>query len=152
MKLTLQRTHATGPRTFGKLFADGVHLCFTLEDEVREQAGVPVATWKIHGETAIPSTSYVGHPYRVTLENSPHFGVDTLTVNEVPGFVGVRMHAGNTEADTEGCLLLGMAISDSGIVGGTSRPAVTLVKGAVMHELDNGGFVELEIVNIVETA
>lgn len=152
MKLTLQRTHFVGPRTFGKLFADGLFLAYTLEDEVRESKPFPVAAWKIHGETAIPSTDYVGHPYRITLENSPHFGVDTLTINEVPGFVGVRMHAGNTQADTEGCILLGIAVSDAGIVGGTSRPAVTLVKGAVMHELDSGGSVELEIVNIVETA
>lgn len=142
MKLTLQRTHQRGPRTFGKLFADGRFLCYTLEDEIREQAGVPVATWKIKGATAIPSGAY-----RVSLENSPKFGADTLTVNSVPGFEGVRMHAGNTEADTEGCPLLGAAINDGGIVGGTSRPAVSLVKQIVQAALDKGEAVTLEVSN-----
>jgi hypothetical protein len=152
MKLTLQRTHDVGPRTFGKLFADGLFLCYTLEDEVREVAGQPVAEWKIHGETAIPSTTYVGHDYRITLENSPHFGIDTLTVNDVPGFVGVRMHPGNTIADTEGCVLLGMAITDEGIAGGTSRPAVSLVKRAVQQGIAAGQIVTMEVANVSELA
>ena len=71
MKLTLQRTHTLGPRTFGKLYADGRYLCHTLEDEIREQAGQPVADWKIKGATAIPSTTHTGQAYRVTLELSP---------------------------------------------------------------------------------
>ena len=142
MKLVLQRTHQVGPRTFGELSVDGRRLCYTLEDEIREQSGVPVAIWKIKGATAIPSGTY-----RVSLEYSPRFGPDTLTVHDVPGFDGVRMHAGNTEADTEGCPLLGMAINDGGIVGGTSRPAVQLVKEVVRQAVAGGQLVELEISN-----
>lgn len=152
MNLTLQRTHTIGPRTFGKLFADERYLCHTLEDEIREQAGQPVADWKIKGATAIPSTGFVGTPYLVTLERSPRFGPDTLTVNDVPGFLGVRMHAGNTEADTEGCPLLGMAINDGGIVGGTSRPAVDLVRSVVRLATQQGESVWLDVVNPVEVA
>lgn len=151
MQLTLQRTHTNGPRTFGKLSINGRYLCHTLEDEIREQPGQPVAAWKIKGATAIPSTTY-GQPYRVTLENSPRFGPDTLTINDVPGFSGVRMHAGNTEADTEGCPLLGMAINDAGIVGGTSRPAVELVRTLVRQALADGYHVWLEVANPVEAA
>lgn len=141
MKLTLRRTHAAGPRTFGDLLAeDGHRLCHTLEDEIREIDGEPVSNWKIKGATAIPRGEY-----RVTLENSPRFGTDTLTVNDVPGFVGVRMHAGNTEADTEGCPLLGMAINDGGIVGGTSRPAVGLVRDVVRLAIAQGETVWLTV-------
>jgi len=140
MRLTLQRTHAEGPRTFGKLYADGVYLCFTLEDEVRDVPGQSVETWKVKGQTAIPSGEY-----RVTLENSPRFGPETLTVNDVPGFSGVRMHAGNTERDTEGCPLLGMAITNTGIAGGTSRAAVALVKETVRQAIDGGNRVLMDV-------
>jgi len=148
MRLTLQRTHSNGPATFGKLFADGVFLCYVLEDEVREVIGRPVSEWKIKAETAIPSTAFVGYEYRVTLEHSPRFGPDTLTVQNVPGFVGVRMHAGNDAGDTEGCPLLGMAINEAGIVGGTSRPAVQAVKDLVRK----AGSASLEIVSMKELA
>lgn len=152
LKLVLQRTHANELRTWGKLYADGVFLCYTLEDRVREVYGQPVDVWKVKAETAIPSTTFKGAPYLVTLENSPRFGPDTLTIGDVPGFVGVRMHAGNTEADTEGCVLLGTAINERGIVGGTSRPAVELVKGCVKHARDLHRVVTLDILNQVEVA
>lgn len=148
MKLLLRRTAQLGPRTFGDLLAeDGHRLCHTLEDEIREIEGQPVAAWKIKGATAIPSTLHAGHPYRVTLEYSPRFGPDTLTVHGVEGFSHIRMHAGNTEDDTEGCPLLGMAINDGGIVGGTSRPAVQLVREVVRQALARGETVWLEIQN-----
>lgn len=144
MILTLQRdTPAGADRTFGRLLStDGQQLCFTLEDPVREIAGQPVDAWKIKGQTAIPAGRY-----RVTLERSPRFGPDTLTVHQVPGFVGVRIHAGNTEHDTEGCPLLGTAINDHGIVGGTSRPAVSLVKHVVRMAQERGEWVFLDVRN-----
>lgn len=152
MKLLLQRTHANERRTWGKLYADGVFVCYTLEDAVREVQGQSVDVWKVMGETAIPSSTYRGAPYQITLENSPRFGPDTLTIRDVPGFVGVRMHAGNTEADTEGCVLLGQAIDAAGIVGGTSRSAVALVKDVVKRATDLHRVVTLEITNITEVA
>lgn len=143
MQLTLQRYEANKTRTFGRLIAqDGHRLCFVLEDAVREIEGQPVSSWKIHGKTAIPAGEY-----RITLENSPRFGPDTLTVHDVPGFVGVRMHAGNTEADTEGCPLLGMAVDAGGIVGGTSRPAVALIKQLVQQARSAGEVVLMRVVN-----
>lgn len=142
MKMLLQRTHMTEAGTFGKLFADDTFLCYTLEDPVREIEGQPVATWKIKGKTAIPQGTY-----RITLETSARFGPETLTVNAVPGFEGVRMHAGNTQADTEGCPLLGMAINAQGLTGGTSRPAVTLVKNTVMTGLARDLRVMMKITN-----
>lgn len=150
--LLLQRTHAVGPRTFGELLDQGARLCYTLEDEVREQAGQPVGRWKVRAATAIPSTSHTGRPYRLTLEHSPRFGPNALTICNVPGFSGVRMHAGNTEADTEGCPLLGLEISDFGIVPGTSRQAVSLVRERVQMKLLRFGELWLEVANITELA
>lgn len=143
MKLTLQRYEAQPNRTFGRMLAeDGHRLCYVLEDAVREIEGRPVAEWKIHGKTAIPAGDY-----QITLENSPRFGPDTLTVNGVPGFVGVRIHAGNTEADTEGCPLLGMEVTPTGIMGGTSRPAVSLIKVLVQQAIREGETVWMRVVN-----
>lgn len=142
MNLILQRTHIIENSTFGTLVANGQFICYTLEDLVREKAGQSVAVWKVHGATAIPSGVY-----RVTLESSPRFGPETLTVNAVPGFTGVRMHAGNTVDDTEGCPLLGTSIDTRGIVPGTSRAAVGLVREAVRHALACGERVFMEVRN-----
>lgn len=149
MNLTLNRITQPGhPRTFGKLLAEDEHqLCYTLEDEVREIPGKPVSEWKIKGATAIPAGRY-----RVTLQDSPRFGRDTLTIHDVPGFDYIRMHAGNTEADTEGCPLLGMDIDPRGIVGGTSRPAVKLVQFLVRDAIDRGELVWIDINNTVAEA
>ena len=142
MKLTLNRRPSIGGATIGELFEDGVRLCWTLEDEIRERVGEPVANWKIRGATAIPSGEY-----RVTLEHSPRFGPDTLTINNVPGFTGVRMHAGNTSEQTDGCPLLGLRVTETSIVGGTSAPAVALVKARVRAALQAGQHVLLSINN-----
>lgn len=137
----LRRPSAQGA-TIGKLSINGVFACYCLEDQIREVEGQPVESWKIHGKTAIPHGLYT-----VTLENSPHFGPDTLTINNVPGYTGIRMHAGNTAADTEGCLLLGMAATDHSLMGGTSRPAVAMVKGMVKTAIDAGEQVQIMILN-----
>lgn len=94
MKLTLIRKPSSASCTQGELFIDGVHECYTLEDVVR-----PV---KVAGITAIPAGTY-----RVTVTVSPRFGRLLPLLNDVPGFSGVRIHPGNTAADTEGCILVG---------------------------------------------
>lgn len=147
MKLTLNRRPSVGGATIGELMDDDARLVYTLEDEIREVVGEPVGNWKIKGATAIPAGLY-----RVTLEDSPRFGPGTLTINNVPGFVGVRMHGGNTSDDTEGCPLLGLRVTSNSIVGGTSRPAVTLVQQHVRAALAAGQQVWIDICNPVEVA
>jgi hypothetical protein len=142
MKLTLNRRPSVGGATIGELLADGARVCYSLEDEIREIPGVPVGNWKIKGQTAIPAGTY-----RVTMEDSPRFGPGTLTINNVPGFVGVRIHGGNTSEDTEGCPLLGLRVTATLIVGGTSRPAVTMVQQKVRAALASGQQVWIDINN-----
>lgn len=142
MNIVLQRRPSVGGATIGELTVDGVRICFSLEDEIREVDGQPVSEWKIKGQTAIPAGRY-----RITLENSPRFGPDTLTVHDVPGFVGVRMHAGNKHEDTEGCPLLGFQVAYSTIVGGTSKPAVEAVKAMVRGAMMDGEEVWMEVCN-----
>lgn len=142
MILTLKRRPSAGGATIGELLADGVLLCYTLEDQIREVPGRPVDEWKVAGQTAIPARRY-----RITLETSPRFGPNTLTVWGVPGFSGVRMHAGNRAEDTEGCPLLGLQVSGNTIVGGTSRPAVDLVRQRVAAAGAAGRSVWMDVVN-----
>ena len=104
MKLKLCRLWPDAACTIGRLFVDGVPECVTLEDVVREVPGQPVASWKVFGKTAIPRGVY-----QVRISMSPHFGRELPELLDVPGFEGVRIHPGNTAADTEGCILVGTA-------------------------------------------
>lgn len=122
MELILERQPSDAHRTHGDLFIDGVWQCFTLEDCVRDV--------KIKGQTAIPSGRY-----RITMETSPRFGPDTITVNDVPDFIGVRVHAGNDEDDTEGCPLVGKVRADASIL--QSRAALAELKPKIKEALDN---------------
>lgn len=127
MELTLLRNRFKEDYTAGQLYIDGVYFCFTLEDKVREQDGVPVEKWKVNGETAIPQGIY-----EVVSEDSPKFGPQTLTLKDVPGFSYIRIHSGNSITDTEGCILVGYRINSSGIiVPGTTRTALTALKKQV---------------------
>ena len=95
MKLTLVREPSANERTFGVLFVDGVFECHTLEDVVRAE--------KVAGVTAIPPGLY-----RVVVSWSPRFQKRLPLLENVPGFSGVRIHAGNSARDTEGCILPGL--------------------------------------------
>ena len=96
MKLEVKR-HYKGPQyTIGRMYADGVYLCDTLEDTVRPDGK------KIAGQTAIPAGTY---PVRITY--SPRFKKMLPMLDNVPNFTGVRIHTGNTAEDTEGCILVG---------------------------------------------
>ena len=127
MKLLLYRTRLHNGWTGGQLYINDEFLCFTLEDQVREKDGVPVEKWKVYGETAIPRGTY-----EVVLQTSPKFGPDTITLLKVEGFEGIRIHAGNSAKDTEGCIIVGYRIGSGGvIVPGTTRPALRDLKKAL---------------------
>jgi len=141
--LTLQRQPSYKSATFGSWSIDGEWFCHTLEDEIREIPGQPVSAWKVHGKTAIPAGRY-----RITLEYSPKFGPDTITVHDVDGFVGVRVHGGNTVADTEGCPLVGSMIDREACrISGAQAAGVLLALKARIRTGLNRGEVWLDVVN-----
>lgn len=102
MELVLTRDIFEEECTLGQLFLDDQFECYTLEDTYREVTGIPVAEWKIHGKSAIP----LGR-YSLIITQSPRFGEALPLLLSVPGFEGIRIHAGNTDKDTEGCILVG---------------------------------------------
>ncbi len=138
MELLLTREPSSAKCTLGELTLDGLHLCWTLEDIVREVPGVQVEDWKVFGETAIG----VGR-YPVTLETSGRFGPNTMTVGNVRGFSYIRIHPGNTRDQTDGCLLLGEGKGVDSITN--SRAAVEKVKGIVKAAIDGGESVYITI-------
>lgn len=102
MKLTLERVKLGEDYTVGKLSVDGKFVCYTLEDKVREEDGVPVEQWKVYAKTAIPKGTY-----SVSITMSNRFKTRLPLLANVPGFTGVRIHTGNSSKDTEGCILVG---------------------------------------------
>jgi hypothetical protein len=104
LKLRLERFPPGITSTIGTLFVNDEHFCYTLED-------LPQAK-KIAGETRIPAGTYT-----VLLTVSPAVAAGKLwsplpttelpLLVHVPGFDGVRIHAGNTDKNTNGCLLVG---------------------------------------------
>lgn len=142
MNWVLRRIDFQPLSTFGKLYVDGAYFCDVLEDTDRglraDMSLSEIAGIKVPGQTAIPYGAY-----RVTFEYSSRFRRDMLTVCDVQGFSGVRIHAGNTEADTEGCLLLGKRQGNK-LAGGSSRPMVAKLEAFARA----AGDVHLQIVKV----
>ena len=104
MELLLQRDASSLTCTIGSLFVDGLFECYTLEDVVRvdDPNTLPDEGEKVYGETAIPAGRY-----QVVLDYSTRFKCEMPHLLDVPGFAGIRIHPGNTDADTLGCILVG---------------------------------------------
>lgn len=118
--------------TMGILRINGKFECYTLEDIVRKE--------KIKGDTAIP----VG-VYNVAWTMSNRFKVMMPLVEKVPGFEGIRIHAGNTTADTEGCILVGLGRSLDTKTVTMSRVAIASVNRRIETAIKAGEKVTLTI-------
>lgn len=99
MKLTLKRIFKGDWYTIGKLYINGVYFCDTLEDTVRI---LNSKEDKVAGSTAIPEGTY-----KVILSYSPKFKRELPLLLDVPFFTGIRIHKGNDNNDSSGCILLG---------------------------------------------
>jgi hypothetical protein len=102
MVIEVKRVAHTNRSTIGEMWIDGVFEAYTLEDCVREDPLKSISEWKIPGQTAIPAGTY-----DVVIDFSNRFQRLMPHILDVPGFSGVRIHAGNTDKDTEGCILIG---------------------------------------------
>ena len=144
MEISVKRFEAStdGRATVGCWYTNGVYRCYTLEDRIREIVGQPAESWKIPGETAIPMGRY-----RVVVDQSPAFSlraskkmgrpiqVWTGHLLNVPRYSGIRVHGGNSDKDTEGCILLGLKHpAEQDYIGG-SRAAVDIVQPEIEEAL-----------------
>ncbi len=117
MELHLERKYRKDTYTIGNLYVNGEWLCNTLEDKDRKlyqgMSEELIMQQKVYGETAIPYGRY-----EITLKvQSPRYkdkkqyakcqGYVPRLLN-VPCFSGILIHIGNSNADTSGCILVGL--------------------------------------------
>jgi len=136
MNLTLGRGPSSAKSTIGELDINGVRECYVLEDVDRflEKGGI-----KIPGRTAIPRGMY-----RIILDWSDRFKCLMFLLVDVPGFIGVRIHAGNTAENTEGCLLTGQTKGEDFV--GQSVAALKNFSMKILSAMLRGESVWIEIV------
>jgi hypothetical protein len=111
MELILERIAKRKTYTIGRLsileevideYSTGTaerYFCDTLEPTWRDYKN---GAYKVKGRSAIPEGRYA-----VVISFSPKFKQWLPILLGVPKFDGIRIHAGNTAADTEGCILVG---------------------------------------------
>ena len=134
MKLILTRIARKAEYTIGRLEDEnGKKICDTLEPIWRNYDG---GEMKIPRKSAIPEGTY-----RVVITKSQRFGRYLPLLVGVPGFEGVRIHSGNTNKDTEGCILVGQNLQ----VGKVFWSRITLEK--LMKLIENEKVIYLTIKN-----
>lgn len=145
MKLTVLRFYDNGRATSGLLFIDGKFECYTLEDEKREV--------KLKGETRIPSRQYdlglrtEGTHHTSYAKKFPKDHVGMLHVLDVPNFQYILIHIGNTEGDTDGCLLVGNQITKEGTLVDSTGAYLSMYK-KVAPRLKKGEKVTINYLDI----
>lgn len=135
MNITVIRENYHDKCTLGSLYIDGIFECFTLEDKDRhlESGGK-----KIPGETAIPKGRY-----QVIIDYSNRFQEMMPHILSVLDFEGIRIHPGNTDADTHGCILVGQVKSSDSVL--SSRLAYAAFLKKLKSAIDRKEYVEITI-------
>lgn len=135
MKILVQRDIFTDKSTTSKIYVDDQFFCYGLEDVDRKLECNPEC--KVDGETAIPRGEY-----KVIVDFSNRFQKLMPRVLDVPGFAGIRIHPGNTKADTHGCLLVGTGRNTDVVTN--SRAAYGKLLDLIEGALDRGKEVCIE--------
>lgn len=115
MEITVKRKWFTAESTISELYVGTQLVCYCLEDVDRGLTQTmslsEIQDKKIYGKTAIP----VGR-YELAINYSNKFGRLLPLLLNVPGFEGIRIHSGNTQADSLGCLLPGLRRANNRVV------------------------------------
>lgn len=117
MEILLKREVFNDDSTLGRMSVNGQHLAFVVEDKVRELG--EDCKGKVMHKTAIPPGRY-----EVALTYSNRFKKYLPLVMNVPCFVGIRIHGGNTHENSSGCPCIGLHWNGKDRVWG-SAPVMT---------------------------
>ena len=114
MEVRIDRAWKKDGYTISRLYVNGeLFGCNTLEDADRGLSQSmdldEIKKKKVYGQTAIPCGSY-----ECVYTYSNRFKKMLPLLLNVKGFEGIRIHSGNSAKDTLGCILVGLAILDSG--------------------------------------
>ena len=105
MELLLERKYLKSNYTISNLSINGKFYCNVIEDVVRDfnkNGTFDCGEFKISGHTAIPYGEY-----EIKVTYSPKFKRELPLLLDVKHFEGIRIHRGNTEKDSSGCLIPG---------------------------------------------
>ena len=127
MQFRLHRRHLAPDYTIGSLYINGVYLCDTIEDKVRDlnkdgDLDDP-GEEKVYAETAIPYG-----PYAMDLTMSPKFQRLLPLIQDVPHFTGIRIHRGNTAKDSAGCIIPGENTDPGRVINSTKYELIIVEK------------------------
>ena len=131
MEIKVIRTILTNEYTVGKLYIDGEFVCDVIEDRYRK---IEKKEDKVYGLTAIPCGRYP-----VVLDFSPKYSKLMPHILDVPFFEGIRIHSGNSDEDSLGCVIVGDYVP--GVAGGwvsNSKIAYGKVFAKIKQASDKG--------------
>lgn len=116
MEANLVRFLEINNTTIGQLTIDGLPTLYTCEDLWRDNA---------RNISCIPEGVYECVPHGWA--GSPTKYKDVWMLKNVPDRSAILIHAGNTHADTQGCILVGMEHDGKGTIL-QSRKAIDLLR------------------------
>lgn len=137
MDLRLDRFLFSDDTAIGKLYLNDVYECYTLEDKVRKDK-------KVFGETAIPYGRY-----KVIITYSNRFKRNLPLLVDVPDYSCIRIHPGNTEHDTLGCILPGQSYKKDMVF--SSKKAFDKLFDRLQDAINKGEEVWMEIKEALST-
>ena len=127
IKLRLERRYKGSKYTIGKLFINDEYFCDTIEDidrGLKSSMSVEyIKKKKVYAETAIPTGTY-----KIEMTYSSKFKRILPLLVDVKGFSGIRIHRGNTEKDSSGCIVIGENKVKGRVINSTPYEVVLVKK------------------------
>ncbi len=129
---TLTRGVPDGQAIFGTFDMGGGFPCHSLE---RLAVAIPAGRYRL--DLTVSSRASFGQLW------SPYPDHRLPLLCDVPGRSGIRIHAGNVAADSEGCVLVGGEVIGASL--NHSRPALTRIVNDLHDALSDGDEVWLTV-------